>query len=46
MQFFMQPYLIYKKNAATIEMVGNAANIDIVGIGRNMSYVGVEVSVK
>ena len=26
----MQPYEINRKNAATIEIVGNAANIDIV----------------
>ena len=37
-QLFMQPY--YRKNAATIEMVGNAANIDIVGKCVNMSFVG------
>ena len=46
MQLFMQPYKIYRKNAATIEMVGNAANTDIVGKGVNMPFVGNYVSVK
>ena len=36
---FVQPYEIYRKNAATIEMVGNAANIDIVGKGVTRPFV-------